>query len=44
MDIRDQTPKARTDGLLVEEMDGETLVYDLDTHGAHCLNPAAALV
>ena len=44
MDIRDQTPKARTDGLLVEEMDGETLVYDLETHGAHCLNPAAALV
>ncbi|MHB1193149.1 MAG: hypothetical protein ACYC6F_08875 [Longimicrobiales bacterium] len=44
MDIRDQTPKARTDGLLVEELDGETLVYDLETHGAHCLNPAAALV
>lgn len=44
MDIRDQTPKARTDGLLVEEMDGETLVYDLETHDAHCLNPAAALV
>jgi hypothetical protein len=44
MDIRDQKPKARTDGLLVEEMDGETLVYDLETHDAHCLNPAAALV
>ena len=44
MDIRDQTPKARTDGLIVEELDGETLVYDLETHGAHCLNPAAALV
>ncbi len=44
MDILDQTPKARTDGLLVEELDGETLVYDLETHDAHCLNPAAALV
>lgn len=44
MDIRDQKPKARTDGVLVEEMDGETLVYDLETHDAHCLNPAAALV
>lgn len=44
MDIRDQTPKARTDGLLVEELDDETLVYDLETHGAHCLNRAAALV
>ncbi|MDP2956863.1 MAG: hypothetical protein Q8N53_10630, partial [Longimicrobiales bacterium] len=44
MDIRDQTPQARTDGLLVEEMDGETLVYDLQTHAAHCLNPAATLV
>jgi hypothetical protein len=44
MDILDQTPKARTDGILVEELDGETLVYDLETHGAHCLNPAAALV
>ena len=44
MDILDQKPKARTDGVLVEELDGETLVYDLETHGAHCLNPAAALV
>lgn len=44
MDIRDQTPKARTEGLLVEQLDDETLVYDLETHGAHCLNPAAALV
>jgi len=44
MDIRDQTPKARTDGILVEEMDDETLVYDLETHAAHCLNPAAARI
>ena len=44
MDIRDQTPKARTKGILVEELDDETLVYDLETHAAHCLNPAATLV
>lgn len=44
MDILDQKPKARTEGVLVEEMDGETLVYDLETHDAHCLNPAAALL
>ena len=37
-------PRARSRGLLVEELDGETLVYDLDSHEAHCLNRAAALV
>jgi len=44
MDILDQRPKAKTDHVLVEEVDGETLVYDLRTHDAHCLNPSAALV
>ena len=44
MDMHDQKPRARTDGLLVEEVDGETLVYDLGSHEAHRLNPAAALV
>ncbi len=28
--------------LLVETLPGETLVYDLDRHRAHCLNPDAA--
>jgi len=28
--------------LLVEPLPGETLVYDLDGHRAHCLNPDAA--
>lgn len=37
-------PQARSSGILVEELDGETLVYDLGTHKAHCLNTAAALV
>lgn len=44
MDMRDQKPRARTEGLLVEDVDGETLVYDLGSHEAHRLNPAAALV
>jgi hypothetical protein len=37
-------PKARTDRLIVRELDGETLVYDERSHRAHCLNPVAALV
>ena len=37
-------PRARHEGLLVEELPGETLVYDPASHQAHCLNPAAALV
>ena len=38
------TPKARTSGLVVERLSDEVLVYDLETHEAHCLNPSAALV
>lgn len=37
-------PRARGEGLLVRELDGEVLVYDLESHRAVCLNPAAALV
>jgi hypothetical protein len=37
-------PQARHDDVLVEELDGETLVYDLRRHKAHCLNPTAAFV
>ena len=37
-------PLARKEGLIVEEIDGETLVYDLTRHTAHCLNRTAALV
>ena len=39
-----QLPSARRDGLVVEELADETLVYDLQTHKAHSLNPTAALV
>jgi hypothetical protein len=37
-------PTARDKGLLVRELPEETLVYDLKTHEAHCLNPSAAVV
>ena len=36
--------RRREDGLIVREVDGETLVYDRRRHKAHCLNRAAALV
>lgn len=38
------SPVARTESLIVKEEDGETLVYDLKTDKAHCLNETAALV
>jgi hypothetical protein len=37
-------PRARTEGLIVEELPDEVLVYDRDRSRAHCLNKAAALV
>lgn len=37
-------PVARQNGLVVQDMPGEVLVYDLDTNKAHCLNESAALV
>lgn len=37
-------PQAREGGLLVEELQDETLVYDLKRHRAHCLNDTAAFV
>lgn len=38
------SPKARTTGLVIQEMPDEVLVYDLDTNKAHCLNTTAAAV
>lgn len=40
----DTNPKARFNGLVVQEMPDEVLVYDLDTNKAHCLNSSAAMV
>jgi hypothetical protein len=37
-------PLARKTGVVVEEVDGEVLVYDLDRGQAHCLKGATALV
>ena len=37
-------PRARHDELFVEELQDETLVYDLKRHKASCLNHTAALV
>ena len=35
---------ARQNGLVVQEMPDEILIYDLDTNKAHCLNHSAATV
>ena len=37
-------PRARTDGLVINELTDEVLVYDLKRDKAHCLNAAAASV
>ena len=37
-------PLARTEALVIQQVDEELLVYDLNRHRAHCLNPAAAYV
>src|SRR5438309_11484106 len=37
-------PLARKEGLLIERLSDEVLVYDLERKKAHCLNQAAALI
>jgi hypothetical protein len=37
-------PQARKEGLVVQRVQGEVLVYDTDRHKAHCLNETAAAV
>ena len=37
-------PRARKQGLVVQALPEETLVYDLDRDRAHCLNQTASLV
>ncbi len=37
-------PEKRRDGIVVKELPDEVLVYDLERHEAHCLNPSAAVV
>lgn len=37
-------PKMRVQGLVIDELPDEVLVYDLERHKAHCLNHTAGLV
>ncbi len=37
-------PRMREDGLVIDDLPDEVLVYDLERHEAHCLNRSAALV
>lgn len=37
-------PRARERGLIVRELEEETIVYELETDRAHCLNPISATV
>jgi Coenzyme PQQ synthesis protein D (PqqD) len=41
---RTTAPPTRRDGLIVLELEDETLVYDRESHEAHCLNRTAALI
>jgi hypothetical protein len=41
---RELLPLARTDALVIKEIQDEVLVYDLERHKAHCLNQASAIV
>jgi hypothetical protein len=41
---KQQYPIARKNGLVIQEVPNEVLVYDLDTDKAHCLNKTAAAV
>ena len=42
--VTQHLPRRRENGIVTQEISDEVLVYDLDTHKAHCLNPTAALV
>lgn len=42
--VSSPAPAARSDGLLVQKVGDEAVVYDLDTKEAHCLKPLAAFV
>lgn len=38
------TPKAKTNNLIVQKMENETLVYDFSTNKAVCLNKTSAMI
>ena len=37
-------PKCRTKDIIIKQLDDETLIYDLKTHEATCLNEAASAI
>jgi hypothetical protein len=37
-------PRARAEGLLIEHVNDETVIFDTESREAHCLSPLAALV
>jgi hypothetical protein len=37
-------PQARSEGLVIQELPDEVLIYDLERDKAHCLNQTAALI
>src|SRR5215813_3166025 len=41
---RAEAPRARSEGLIVQRLAGELLIYDRERHQAHCLNSTAAWV
>src|SRR2546423_13549642 len=41
---RNAMPIARSQGLVIQELPGEVLIYDLERDRAHCLNQTAAFV
>jgi hypothetical protein len=40
----EKMPQARRSGLIIQEVDGEVLIYDEESNKAHCLNQTAAKV
>ncbi len=38
------SPKARSEKILVQDLEGEVIVYDTGTDQVHCLNPLAAAI
>lgn len=44
MTTQPQYPVARTQNLELQELSGELLIYDMDRHKAHCLNPSIATI
>lgn len=40
----ERMPRSRTSGLVLKEVEGELLIYDLESNKAHCLNETAARI